>query len=259
MPIGPHRRTSRDQNFSSRRLRAAVTNKPDTLSGDDQLLGENHQPQRIEFVVHQFRKASPVWIVEELLRGAQPGTVPFDYKFYMFQGQIAMVAQIDRNSSPPRMVKLDGDLKPLVPGRDYRFAPKDLQPGVPVVPRTAVMLSRWAIELSLMTDSPTAAAWVGTDWLIRRIGCWRVVGTNRSMTTFSRRIWRPHGRPGSAVDLHCHRSGRPRGRSTRRSPRGNPTTPPGRGASHGSMTHEAQSNHGCGNRGTYSHCVHWNQ
>ena len=64
------------------------------------------------------------------------------------------MAQIDRNSSPPRVVKLDGDLKPLVEGRDYRLKPKDLQPGVPVVPRSAVMLSRWAIELSHMTDSP---------------------------------------------------------------------------------------------------------
>lgn len=105
-------------------------------------------------IAARFRRKQPVWIVEELLNGAQPGAVPFDYKFYMFRGQIAMVAQIDRNSSPPRMVKLDGDLKPLIQGRDYRFRPKDLQPGVPVVPRSGVMLSRWAIELAQMTDAP---------------------------------------------------------------------------------------------------------
>lgn len=105
-------------------------------------------------VAASFPRKKPAWIVEELLRGAQPGPVPFDYKFYMFQGEIGMVAQIDRNSSPPRVVKLDGDLKPLIEGRDYRLKPKDLQPGVPLVPRSAVMLSRWAIELSTMTDSP---------------------------------------------------------------------------------------------------------
>jgi hypothetical protein len=105
-------------------------------------------------VAANFRRKKPAWIVEELLRGAQPGMVPFDYKFYMFQGQIGMVAQIDRNSSPPRMVKLDQNLKPLIAGRDYWFKPKDLQPGVPLVPRSAVMLSRWAIELSQMTDAP---------------------------------------------------------------------------------------------------------
>ncbi|MGJ9404829.1 ATP-grasp fold amidoligase family protein [Nesterenkonia aurantiaca] len=105
-------------------------------------------------VAAKFPGKKAEWIVEELLRGMQPGAVPFDYKFYMFQGQIGMVAQIDRNFSPPRMVKLDGDLKPFVPGRDYKFRPTDIQPGVPVVPRSAVMLSRWAIELAKMTDAP---------------------------------------------------------------------------------------------------------
>lgn len=110
--------------------------------------------ERQRAVAANFPRKKPSWIVEDILRGNQPGVVPFDYKFYMFQGQIGMVAQIDRNSSPPRMVNLDGDLRPMIHGRDYWFRPKDLQAGVPVVPRSAVMLSRWAIELSLMTDAP---------------------------------------------------------------------------------------------------------
>lgn len=110
--------------------------------------------EKQDAVAAGFPRKKPAWIIEELLRGVQPGAVPFDYKFYMFQGQIGMVAQIDRNSSPPRMVKLDGNLRPLTAGRDYTFKPKDLQSGVPVVPRSAVMLSRWAIELSQMTDAP---------------------------------------------------------------------------------------------------------
>lgn len=110
--------------------------------------------EKQQAVAAKFRRKDPAWIVEEFLHGAQPGTVPFDYKFYVFQGQIAMVAQIDRNTSPPRMVKLDGDLKPFTVGRDYFLRLKDIQPGAPVVPRSAVMLSRWAIELSKMTDAP---------------------------------------------------------------------------------------------------------
>jgi hypothetical protein len=110
--------------------------------------------EKQDAVAARFTRKKPAWIVEEFLRGAQPGAVPFDYKFYMFQGQIGMVAQIDRNSSPPRMVKLNGDLKPFIEGRDYTFKPKDLQSAGPVVPRSAVMLSRWAIELSKMTDAP---------------------------------------------------------------------------------------------------------
>lgn len=110
--------------------------------------------ERQQAVAARFPKKKSAWIVEDFLRGVQPGAVPFDYKFYTFQGQIGMVAQIDRNSSPPRVVMLDGDLKPMIEGRDYKLKPKDLQPGVPVVPRSAVMLSRWAIELSQMTGSP---------------------------------------------------------------------------------------------------------
>ncbi|WP_218221690.1 ATP-grasp fold amidoligase family protein [Nesterenkonia sp. Act20] len=110
--------------------------------------------EKQQAVAAKFTRKDPAWIVEEFLHGAQPGTVPFDYKFYVFQGQIAMVAQIDRNTSPPRMVKLDGDLKPFSVGRDYFLRLKDIQPGAPVVPRSAVMLSRWAIELSKMTDAP---------------------------------------------------------------------------------------------------------
>ncbi|GAA4915379.1 ATP-grasp fold amidoligase family protein [Nesterenkonia rhizosphaerae] len=102
----------------------------------------------------QFPNKNAVWIVEEFLRGAQPGAIPYDYKFYMFQGQIGAVAQIDRNSSPLRAVMLDGDLKPLRLGQDYWTGRNDTQQTVPLVPRSAVMLSRWAIELAKMTDAP---------------------------------------------------------------------------------------------------------
>ncbi|TLP75566.1 hypothetical protein FEF27_07895 [Nesterenkonia sphaerica] len=110
--------------------------------------------QRQQGVAGKFARKQPAWIVEDFLNGAQPGAVPYDYKFYTFQGQIAMVAQVDRNSSPPRVAMLDGQLRPLAEGRDYRLKRKDLQPGVALVPRSAVMLSRWAIELSKMTDAP---------------------------------------------------------------------------------------------------------
>ncbi|GAB3842099.1 ATP-grasp fold amidoligase family protein [Nesterenkonia populi] len=100
-----------------------------------------------------FPKKKPAWIIEEMLHGPQPGTIPFDYKFYMFQGQIGLVSQIDRNSSPLRNAFFDGNLNPLVEEQDFRLSSK-IQPAAPLVPRSAVMLSRWAVELSQMTDAP---------------------------------------------------------------------------------------------------------
>lgn len=105
-------------------------------------------------VAASFPRKESAWIVEEMLRGSQPGSIPFDYKFYVFQGQIGLVSQIDRNAAPARNAFLGPDLKPLVEERDYRLTSEHLQPAVPVVPRSAVMLSRWAIELSKMTDAP---------------------------------------------------------------------------------------------------------
>ncbi|WP_044495905.1 ATP-grasp fold amidoligase family protein [Nesterenkonia massiliensis] len=105
-------------------------------------------------ILAKFPKKKAAWIVEDFLQGAQPGGVPYDYKFYMFQDQIGVVAQIDRNSSPLRAVMLDGNLKPLTLGRDYWTGRNDTQLTVPLVPRSAVMLSRWAIELAKMTDAP---------------------------------------------------------------------------------------------------------
>lgn len=110
--------------------------------------------ERQQAIAASFSRKQPSWIVEDLLSGPQPGPVPFDYKFYMFQGQIGLVLQIDRNSSPPRIAFLGEDLKPLTEDRDYRLTTENSQPGVPLVPRSAVMLSRWAIELSQMTDAP---------------------------------------------------------------------------------------------------------
>lgn len=110
--------------------------------------------EKQQAVADSFRRKKPAWIVEELLYGSQPGAIPFDYKFYVFQGQIALVSQIDRNATPARNAFLGPDLKPLVEERDYRLTSENLQPAVPIVPRSAVMLSRWAIELSKMTDAP---------------------------------------------------------------------------------------------------------
>lgn len=110
--------------------------------------------EKQQAVAASFRKKKPAWIVEELLHGSQPGAIPFDYKFYVFQGQIALVSQIDRNATPARNAFLGPDLKPLIEERDYRLTSEHLQPAVPIVPRSAVMLSRWAIELSKLTDAP---------------------------------------------------------------------------------------------------------
>lgn len=124
----------------------------DNLSLREWTLGEIRDRQCA--IAESFGHPEPAWIAEEFLRGPQPGGIPFDYKFYMFKGQIGLVLQIDRNSWPPRVAILNGDLQPFVEDRDYKIATENMQSGVPLVPRSAVMLSRWAIELSHMTDAP---------------------------------------------------------------------------------------------------------
>ncbi len=70
-----------------------------------------------------FEKKEPRWIVEERvpsLLGAGP--IPFDYKFYSFRGEVAMVLQIDRNTRPSKLAFFDGGFRPLKRGTDYNLS-----------------------------------------------------------------------------------------------------------------------------------------
>lgn len=112
---------------------------------------KNHQKS----VAQSFNDSEPYWILEEFIEPVQAwGAIPFDYKCYVFGGQIGLIIQIDRNSSPPRVSLFDGSFKPLKSGVDYVLASKNAQHGVPSVPLHAPELQWWAIKLSTMTDAP---------------------------------------------------------------------------------------------------------
>ena len=106
-------------------------------------------------VAASFGGAVPEWLVEEFIEPTLAvGAVPFDYKFYCFNGVVGMVGQFDRNANPPRMALFDGQFRPLRHGRDYLRTSPRVQRGVPLVPLHAPEMLRWAQSLSREVDAP---------------------------------------------------------------------------------------------------------
>jgi hypothetical protein len=97
---------------------------------------------------------APYWIREECIESPVYGKpIPFDYKFYCFRDQVALVLQIDRNVSPPRFCYFDGAFVPLQVGVDYDFDRTRWLPGPHVLPWNASQLIAMARDLSLATES----------------------------------------------------------------------------------------------------------
>lgn len=106
-------------------------------------------------IANSFNDNAPFWIIEEFIRPTQStGAIPFDYKFYVFQGQVGLIVQMDRNSSPPKVALLDANFKPLKHGFDYILGSSNVQQATPIVPLHASELMWWAAKLSEQTDSP---------------------------------------------------------------------------------------------------------
>lgn len=60
------------------------------------------------------------WIAESFISSYIFGkSIPLDYKFYTFRGKIALILQIDRNISPPKVAFFDGNFIPLIHNKDY--------------------------------------------------------------------------------------------------------------------------------------------
>lgn len=96
-----------------------------------------------------------LWLIEEMVESPINGKpIPLDYKFYCFRGEVGMVVQIDRNSTPPKVALMDGEFMPLQHKKDYVLKTENAQMGIPVVPLHAHDLLEWARILSCFTDSP---------------------------------------------------------------------------------------------------------
>lgn len=108
-----------------------------------------------ERVAASFAGAAPQWLVEEFVESTLPvGSVPFDYKFYCFNGVVGMIGQFDRNANPPRITLFEGAFQPLRHGVDYLRAGSNIQRGTPLVPLHAPEMLWWAQTLSKEVDSP---------------------------------------------------------------------------------------------------------
>ncbi|MCU1515498.1 MAG: hypothetical protein JWQ75_219 [Pseudarthrobacter sp.] len=101
-----------------------------------------------------FATKKAVWIAEELIRHTLGvGAIPFDYKFYCFNGKVGLVVQIDRNTGPVKMALFDGEFRPLKKNTDYLLS-GHARSGVPVIPLHAPEMLWWAQRLSREADSP---------------------------------------------------------------------------------------------------------
>lgn len=106
-------------------------------------------------VAASFGTPDPSWLIEEMISSTlDTGAVPFDYKFYCFNGAIGLIGQFDRNTNPPKMALFDGNFHPLKHGMDYIRGNQKAQPGVPLVPLHAPEMMWWAQRLSRDADSP---------------------------------------------------------------------------------------------------------
>jgi len=109
---------------------------------------------RLQKELHGNDRGSGGWIIEEAVQSlVSVGPVPFDYKFYSFNGSVGLVIQIDRNTFPTRIAVFDGRFRALELGTDYLLGGR-ARPGGHVVPLHAPEMLYWAQELSRHADSP---------------------------------------------------------------------------------------------------------
>jgi len=111
--------------------------------------------QEQERVAGTFAPAPAEWIVEEFVEPTlRVGAIPFDYKFYCFNGVVGLIVQYDRNANPPKVAVFNGEFQPLRHGRDYLRNPAKIQRAVPLVPLHAGEMLWWASHLSRQVDAP---------------------------------------------------------------------------------------------------------
>lgn len=102
-------------------------------------------------------------IAEELIVGEQGDEkIPFDYKFYCFEGEVEFILQIDRNVSPESMCFFDGKFCPadeLIVSSDYKL----IQKGAHVKPKNFLLMLESARALSAVTNRPFVSVDMYTD------------------------------------------------------------------------------------------------
>ncbi|WP_444909380.1 ATP-grasp fold amidoligase family protein [Microbulbifer sp. TRSA005] len=108
-----------------------------------------------EVVSERISRDGSVWYIEEKIEsGSIDVDIPFDYKFYCFNGQVGAIVQIDRNVNPPRVVIFDGNFFPYNYQVDYRLDEVRWRQGKPLIPFRAGELIECAEKLSKIPNTP---------------------------------------------------------------------------------------------------------
>lgn len=94
------------------------------------------------------------WIAESFVESYIYGkSIPLDYKFYTFRGDIALIVQIDRNTTPPKVAFFDGNFIPLIHGQDYILDQNRWTPCGHVIPYNMTAMVSMASTLSKSLDT----------------------------------------------------------------------------------------------------------
>lgn len=80
--------------------------------------------------------------------------IPFDYKFYTFNGKIEFILQIDRNHKKAQMAFFGDDFRPLHVGKEILTGWTKVDPGEPKVPECANEMLQVVREASKLLKTP---------------------------------------------------------------------------------------------------------
>ena len=102
------------------------------------------------------RKGAFKIIAEELIKGARDtGDVPLDYKFYVFDGEVRLITQTDRNVTPSVMYFWDKSFSNTAPPMSLLTPnPKKAKLGAPIIPKHADEMLALASRVSRAIRTP---------------------------------------------------------------------------------------------------------
>lgn len=93
-------------------------------------------------------------IVEELIEGENGSVqIPYDYKLYTFDAGVRLIAQINRNVTPPQICLMDADFR-LMPASLVRVNTANATQGTPFVPTNADEMIATARKVQQTLDRP---------------------------------------------------------------------------------------------------------
>lgn len=100
------------------------------------------------------RKRKTHLIAEEYVRGQNPGSIPFDFKFYTFYGKVGFIIQINRNVKPNQMAFFLDEYRSFHYETKMILPWKTINPGIPHLPDCYQEMIEIARRISLDLKTP---------------------------------------------------------------------------------------------------------